>query len=112
MHSQLREIHENLFNSKRDSNNFAAVLVHGLPGTGKSHFAGQYVFDYAGFYPGGIVSKLIAISYKPGEVRYMINFGFQSLSGRERNLNILRKGIFDDDVNVRKFGYARVSKGL
>lgn len=51
---ELRALHEMLMDRRRRSEGTSAVLIHCLPGGGKTHLARQYVFKHKDDYPGGI----------------------------------------------------------
>ncbi|KAL4785698.1 hypothetical protein BJX76DRAFT_366768 [Aspergillus varians] len=54
MEKELNIIHTRLFKAKRRAQNLMAVLVCGVPGSGKSHVVRQYVWTHRDDYPGGI----------------------------------------------------------
>lgn len=51
---ELRALHEMLMDRRRRSEGTSAVLIHCLPGGGKTHLARQYVFKHKDDYPGGV----------------------------------------------------------
>ncbi|KAK2034338.1 lipa and NB-ARC domain-containing protein [Colletotrichum zoysiae] len=51
---ELRGLHKVLTDAKRRSEGTSAVLIHGIPGAGKTHLARQYVFNHKDDYPGGV----------------------------------------------------------
>ncbi len=54
MERELEILHTRLFKAKKRSENLMAVLISGVPGSGKSHLARQYVWNHRDDYPGGI----------------------------------------------------------
>lgn len=54
MDKELEIIHTRLFKAKKRTENLMAVLIAGVPGSGKSHLARQYVWAHREDYPGGI----------------------------------------------------------
>ncbi|KAJ5861638.1 uncharacterized protein N7529_008948 [Penicillium soppii] len=54
MQKELEILHNRLFKAKARANRAMAVLVSGVPGSGKTHLARQYVFTQRDCYPGGI----------------------------------------------------------
>lgn len=54
MEKELGQIHTRLIKAKRRSERLMAVLIHGVPGSGKTHLARQYIWDKRDCFPGGI----------------------------------------------------------
>ncbi|KAL4810278.1 hypothetical protein BDV18DRAFT_166684 [Aspergillus unguis] len=54
MERELEIIHTRLFKAKKRTEHLMAVLLAGVPGSGKSHLARQYVWQHRDDYPGGI----------------------------------------------------------
>ncbi|KAL4918886.1 hypothetical protein BDW62DRAFT_59625 [Aspergillus aurantiobrunneus] len=54
MEKELDILHARLFKAKKRADNLMAVLIAGVPGSGKSHLARQYVWNHRDDYPGGI----------------------------------------------------------
>jgi hypothetical protein len=54
MQKELEVLHNRLFKAKARANRTMAVLISGVPGSGKTHLARQYVFNQRNCYPGGI----------------------------------------------------------
>ncbi|KAL2829679.1 hypothetical protein BDW59DRAFT_141781 [Aspergillus cavernicola] len=54
MKKELEILHARLFKAKKRAENLMAVLICGVPGSGKSHLARQYVWTHRDDYPGGI----------------------------------------------------------
>ncbi|KAI9369350.1 hypothetical protein BJX61DRAFT_536483 [Aspergillus egyptiacus] len=54
MQKELEILHTRLFKAKKRAERLMAVLICGVPGSGKSHLARQYVWTHRGDYPGGI----------------------------------------------------------
>jgi hypothetical protein len=54
MQAELETLHSRLFQSKDQGYDNKSVLISGIPGSGKTHLARQYVFTYRESYPGGI----------------------------------------------------------
>ncbi|KAJ0426152.1 hypothetical protein BJY00DRAFT_323622 [Aspergillus carlsbadensis] len=54
MTKQLETLHTRLFKAKKRAEHLTAVLIAGVPGSGKSHLARQYVWTHRDDYPGGI----------------------------------------------------------
>lgn len=54
MEKELSELHIRLFKSKKREERAAAVLICGVPGSGKTHLARQYVHTHRKDFPGGI----------------------------------------------------------
>ncbi|KAJ5494100.1 hypothetical protein N7463_010187 [Penicillium fimorum] len=54
MEKELEVLHNRLFKAKARRENTMAVLISGVPGSGKTHLARQYVFTHRDCYPGGI----------------------------------------------------------
>ncbi|KAL2815023.1 hypothetical protein BJX63DRAFT_431122 [Aspergillus granulosus] len=54
MTKQLETLHTRLFKVKKRAETLTAVLIAGVPGSGKSHLARQYVYSHRNDYPGGI----------------------------------------------------------
>ncbi|RDW86570.1 uncharacterized protein DSM5745_03212 [Aspergillus mulundensis] len=54
MQKELDILHTRLFKAKKRAENLMAVIISGVPGSGKSHLARQYVWNHRGDYPGGI----------------------------------------------------------
>ncbi|XHF97721.1 hypothetical protein AWENTII_001306 [Aspergillus wentii] len=54
MQKELDILHARLFKAKKRAERLVAVLICGVPGSGKSHLARQYVWTYRENYPGGI----------------------------------------------------------
>ncbi|KAL2838880.1 hypothetical protein BJX68DRAFT_279705 [Aspergillus pseudodeflectus] len=54
MTKQLETLHTRLFKAKKRVEHLTAVLIAGVPGSGKSHLARQYVWTHRDDYPGGI----------------------------------------------------------
>ncbi|KAF9891079.1 hypothetical protein FE257_005014 [Aspergillus nanangensis] len=54
MKKEIETLHNRLFKSRKRPNHVRAVLISGVPGSGKSHLARQYVWTYRDCYPGGI----------------------------------------------------------
>ncbi|KAL4882870.1 hypothetical protein BJY04DRAFT_206782 [Aspergillus karnatakaensis] len=54
MQKELDTIHGRLFMSKKRDKHLMSVLLAGVPGSGKSHIARQYVWTHRDDYPGGI----------------------------------------------------------
>jgi hypothetical protein len=51
---EMKELHRKLMDRGRRAEGTSAVLIHSLPGGGKTHLARQYVFQHRDDYPGGI----------------------------------------------------------
>lgn len=62
MERELEQLHARLFKAKSRSDRLAAVLICGVPGSGKTHLAREYVHRYRKDYPGGI----FWVDAKPG----------------------------------------------
>lgn len=54
MKKELETLHTRLFKAKRRAERLMAVLICGVPGSGKTHLARQYVWAHRDNYPGGI----------------------------------------------------------
>ncbi|KAJ5577199.1 hypothetical protein N7535_004125 [Penicillium sp. DV-2018c] len=54
MKKELEILHTRLYKAKARQERTMAVLISGVPGSGKTHLARQYVFTQRGCYPGGI----------------------------------------------------------
>jgi hypothetical protein len=54
MRKELEVLHSRLFKAKARAEKTMAVLISGVPGSGKTHLARQYVFTQRDCYPGGI----------------------------------------------------------
>ncbi|KAJ5749085.1 uncharacterized protein N7511_010781 [Penicillium nucicola] len=54
MQKELAVLHNRLFKAKARAERTMAVLISGVPGSGKTHLARQYVFEQRDCYPGGI----------------------------------------------------------
>lgn len=54
MQKELEELHKRLFKAKARAERAMAVLIAGVPGSGKTHLARQYVFAQRECYTGGI----------------------------------------------------------
>ncbi|EPS29830.1 hypothetical protein PDE_04780 [Penicillium oxalicum 114-2] len=54
MEKQLDELHKRLFKAKARAERTMAVLIAGVPGSGKTHLARQYVFTQLDCYSGGV----------------------------------------------------------
>jgi hypothetical protein len=54
MEKELEELHRRLFKAKARAERAMAVLIAGVPGSGKTHLARQYVFAQRECYTGGI----------------------------------------------------------
>ncbi|KAJ5793603.1 hypothetical protein N7457_000202 [Penicillium paradoxum] len=54
MEKELEVLHNRLFKAKARPEKTMAVLISGVPGSGKTHLARQYVFTQSDCYPGGI----------------------------------------------------------
>lgn len=54
MERELEILHNRLFKAKSRADRTMAVLISGVPGSGKTHLARQYVFTQRECYPGGI----------------------------------------------------------
>ncbi|CAI7618959.1 unnamed protein product [Penicillium glandicola] len=54
MEKELEVLHNRLFKAKARPEKTMAVLISGVPGSGKTHLARQYVFTQRDCYPGGI----------------------------------------------------------
>lgn len=54
MEKELRQMHDRLFRAKKRAERLTAVLIHGVPGSGKTHLARQYIWAQRDCYPGGI----------------------------------------------------------
>ncbi|KAJ5493140.1 hypothetical protein N7539_001886 [Penicillium diatomitis] len=54
MEKALEELHKRLYKAKARAKGTMAVLITGVPGSGKTHLARQYVFTQCECYPGGI----------------------------------------------------------
>jgi hypothetical protein len=54
MKKELEVLHNRLFKAKARRERTMAVLISGVPGSGKTHLARQYVFTQRDCYPGGI----------------------------------------------------------
>jgi hypothetical protein len=54
MQKELEVLHNRLFKAKARANRTMAVLISGVPGSGKTHLAREYVFTQRNCYPGGI----------------------------------------------------------
>lgn len=54
MQKELEILHNRLFKAKARKDRTTAVLISGVPGSGKTHLARQYVFTQRECYPGGI----------------------------------------------------------
>ncbi|KAL4868892.1 hypothetical protein BDV12DRAFT_91119 [Aspergillus spectabilis] len=54
MEKELEILHTRLFKAKKRAEHLMAVLISGVPGSGKSHLARQYVWTHREDYPGGI----------------------------------------------------------
>ncbi|KAL4969522.1 LipA and NB-ARC domain protein [Aspergillus stella-maris] len=54
MERELEITHTRLFKAKKRADNLMSVLISGVPGSGKSHLARQYVWNHREDYPGGI----------------------------------------------------------
>lgn len=54
MKKELEVLHSRLFKAKARPEKTMAVLISGVPGSGKTHLARQYVFTQRDCYPGGI----------------------------------------------------------
>lgn len=54
MEKELEVLHSRLFKAKARPEKTMAVLISGVPGSGKTHLARQYVFTQRDCYPGGI----------------------------------------------------------
>jgi hypothetical protein len=54
MEKELEELHRRLFKAKARAERTMAVLIAGVPGSGKTHLARQYVFTQRECYTGGI----------------------------------------------------------
>ncbi|KAJ5541297.1 hypothetical protein N7494_006373 [Penicillium frequentans] len=54
MQKELKVLHSRLFKAKERADRTMAVLISGVPGSGKTHLARQYVFVQRECYPGGV----------------------------------------------------------
>ncbi|KAJ5228284.1 hypothetical protein N7489_008992 [Penicillium chrysogenum] len=54
MEKELEVLHNRLFKAKARPEKTMAVLISGVPGSGKTHLARQYVFTQRDCYPGGV----------------------------------------------------------
>lgn len=54
MQKELEVLHNRLFKAKARKDRTMAVLISGVPGSGKTHLAREYVFTQRECYPGGI----------------------------------------------------------
>ncbi|THC99933.1 hypothetical protein EYZ11_000631 [Aspergillus tanneri] len=54
MQKELEILHSRLFKAKKRSQRLVAVLISGVPGSGKSHLAREYVWSHRDSYSGGI----------------------------------------------------------
>lgn len=54
MQKELEVLHNRLYKARARSNRLMAVLISGVPGSGKSHLARQYVWNSRECYPAGI----------------------------------------------------------
>lgn len=54
MEKEMTELHDRAFKVKKRADRVAAVLICGVPGSGKSHLAREYVHRYRREFPGGI----------------------------------------------------------
>lgn len=54
MKKEMTELHDRVFKAKKRADRVAAVLICGVPGSGKSHLAREYVHRYRKEFPGGI----------------------------------------------------------
>ncbi|KAB8202865.1 lipa and NB-ARC domain protein [Aspergillus parasiticus] len=54
MQKELEVLHSRLYKAKNRAERLMAVLVCGVPGSGKSHLARQYVWSQRKTYPGGV----------------------------------------------------------
>lgn len=54
MEKELRLMHDRLYKAKKRADRLTAVLIHGVPGSGKTHLARQYIWDQRKCYSGGI----------------------------------------------------------
>ncbi|OQD89690.1 hypothetical protein PENANT_c002G11140 [Penicillium antarcticum] len=54
MQKELEVLHNRLFKAKARVERTMAVLISGVPGSGKTHLVRQYVFEQRDCYPGGI----------------------------------------------------------
>ncbi|CAG7985244.1 unnamed protein product [Penicillium salamii] len=67
MQKELEILHNRLFRTSARAKRTMAILISGVPGSGKTHLARQYVFTQRDCYPGGIFwidSKSREASYK------------------------------------------------
>ncbi|CAG7918386.1 unnamed protein product [Penicillium olsonii] len=67
MQKELEVLHNRLFTTAARAKRTMAILISGVPGSGKTHLARQYVFTQRDCYPGGIFwidSKSREASYK------------------------------------------------
>lgn len=54
MQKELEVLHNRLYKAKARANRTMTVLISGVPGSGKTHLARQYIFTQRECYPGGI----------------------------------------------------------
>ena len=54
MERELNQMHNRLYKAKKRADRLTAVLVHGVPGSGKTHLVRQYIWAQRDDYPGGI----------------------------------------------------------
>jgi hypothetical protein len=54
MQKELEILHNRLYKAKKRAERLMAVLICGVPGSGKSHLAREYVWTHRETYPGGI----------------------------------------------------------
>lgn len=54
MEIELERMHNRLYKAKKRVDRLTAVLVHGLPGSGKTHLVRQYMWAQRDCFPGGI----------------------------------------------------------
>ncbi|KAJ5648210.1 hypothetical protein N7490_004582 [Penicillium lividum] len=127
MQKELEVLHNRLFKAKARADRTMAVLISGVPGSGKTHLARQYVFMQRECYPGGVFwidAKSRESSYKcfweiaqaarlverqdaedPGylEARTYVNTVRNWLQTRHEWLLIFDGIVFDHDVDINEF---------